>query len=87
LEGAISYPVNAIGLWGGVPGEGFAEAALAARPLRAGPIVKWFRQQTEISPRAPVRTTRAGHTQNGLGMKSWFLGKWPLAGIDVCVTS
>jgi len=42
----------------------------AATPFRAGSTAKWFRQQSEISPEAPVRITGAEWTQNGLGMKS-----------------
>jgi hypothetical protein len=42
--------------------------------------MKWSRQQTKISPRAPVRIMGAGRTQNGLGMKSRLPGKWPETG-------
>ena len=46
------------------------EARVAPKPHCAGSTVKWSRQQTKISPRAPVRIMGAGRTQDGLGMKS-----------------
>jgi hypothetical protein len=53
------------------------ETRVAPKPHCAGSTVKWSRQQTTISPRAPVRIMGAGRTQNGFGMKSRFPGNWP----------
>jgi hypothetical protein len=48
-------------------GEGFAEVLSGAKPLRAGPTAKWSRQQTKISPRAPMRIMGAGERTKWIG--------------------
>ena len=65
---------------------GFAEAASAAKPLRAGSTRKRSRQETRISRGAPMSIIGAVRAQNGLGMKSRLPfdnpGGWLDSGVD-----
>jgi len=71
MLGGACGQVNAIGLSRTVGvAEQFPGVLSAATSLRAGSTAKWSRQQTKISPRAPVRIMGAEWTQNGLGMIS-----------------
>ncbi len=67
-------------------GEGFAEVLSGAKPLRAGPTAKWSRQQTRISPEAPMRIMGAGERTKWIGNEKSAARKMAADQYRPCVT-